>query len=264
MAAMKTSWKIGGIFLLLAVVGSGARAIEPDQAQLLYNQGIQQERMRQYAQAIASYSQAASLTDTAYKAFISRQTGNCYYFLGLTREALVAYNTYLAVNRDPQTLKMAIYLYKTLKAAPRKQTPVQTEKTLHPSEENRFGALWRSALIPGWGQWNRGDHWRGAAYFGVALVSFGLGYSTQVAADGNYESYKKTTDAKQASDLRGQVTSQDQTASIMLSVALAAYAANLADAFFFTSTPETTAWKPVLGPYGMTAEKAGASLAWSF
>lgn len=262
---MKKSVILGVLLPLLASLSVQAFSDEPDQAQMLFYQGMQQERVRQYTEAIASYSQASSLTTTVFRAYISRQAGNCYYYLGLTREALVAYNIYLGTYRDPKTLQIATYLYRSLKAAPKPAaTPVKTVDKLQPSEEGKFGALWRSVVIPGWGQWNRGDQWRGAAYFGGTAGAFALGFSTQSAADANYESYKKSTDPKQALDLRGQVTQQDQFASVMMSAALAVYALNLADAFFFTSTPEKTAWKPCVGPYALEAGKFGASLAWSF
>jgi hypothetical protein len=254
------------VFLMLATVWPGAAgAEEPDASQQLFLQGWRQQYTKQYAQAVVSYSQAADLTTTAYRAYISRQQGNCYYYLGLTREALVAYGQYLSVYRDPKAWQFADALRKWMLAHPSSlpRPAPQPEKETK-EDSNRFGALWRSALVPGWGQWNRGDNWRGAGYFAFTVVPFGLAFMYQSTANANYDAYQKTIDPAKAAALRAQVTSGDQAAAGMNSVALAFYALNLADAFFFSTSPESTAWKPGIGPYAQNAGIPGASLSWRF
>jgi len=53
----------------------------------------------------------------------------------------------------------------------------------------RWPYVWRSTLLPGWGQWKEGQRGAGAVYFGLTALSFanyGSAYSRQQAAQKNY------------------------------------------------------------------------------
>jgi hypothetical protein len=106
-------------------------------------------------------------------------------------------------------------------------------------------ALWRSALIPGWGQGYSGRHGRGLAFFGTAAAA-GVGYLIfkdrydDAASDveAAAQRYRDENDAAEKERLfvalereRDQADDADRDRDIAVIVASVVYAANLFDAY---------------------------------
>jgi hypothetical protein len=104
-------------------------------------------------------------------------------------------------------------------------------------EVSPLGAAWRSALVPGWGQWKRGDKWRSAAYLGCIAGSLGASYFYGAAGNDSYSKYIDAKTAGEASSLYDQTRQQDSMWALFAYTAAGLYALNIADAWFFTKSP---------------------------
>lgn len=104
------------------------------------------------------------------------------------------------------------------------------------TQTTRMSSVWRSAVLPGWGQYYRGDRIRGLSYGGAtALALVGMYYYGQ-EGDKAYSEYKKAGTSKTATEQYDRTIEADKKYAICGCAALAIWAVCLADAFIFTNT----------------------------
>jgi hypothetical protein len=112
-------------------------------------------------------------------------------------------------------------------ALPLRASVAQDPKEPMPS---RWSCVWRSTLLPGWGQWHKDQDLRGWIYFGGVAAAAGASYYFNTAGDNSYVSYRGATTVSDAKNLLSQTKSQDNLYSIFSYAALGLYAVNILDA----------------------------------
>jgi tetratricopeptide (TPR) repeat protein len=112
---------------------------------------------RQYSQALAAYQAVSAQQPQNAKAF--QGAGNCQYALGNMSAAEASYKQALALN--PSNTALADFVTR-LDAA-------QTAK-LNAMPKDWAQPLWRSAILPGWGQGYNGQSTKGWILGGTELV----------------------------------------------------------------------------------------------
>ncbi|MGI5863915.1 MAG: FlgO family outer membrane protein [Myxococcales bacterium] len=104
---------------------------------------------------------------------------------------------------------------------------------------SRSGAVFRSLLIPGWGQFYNRQAWKGWGFIGLEAAALGGALAFQLAGDRAYNDYKSRTSADQlgddpparAAELYETASSRYETRNVLLFVAAGIWALNVIDAF---------------------------------
>jgi len=135
-------------------------------------------------------------------------------------------------------------------------------KETSPDKSNdRNGAIWRSALLPGWGQFYQNENLKGSLFLATFVSGIGIfasGNSSLTAAKGDFDSANSLglvgafiepgvlgiLSYAQANSARQSMQGAASTAQLGLGVAIAAYLFNLLDV-------------AVLGNKGVTARDSG-------
>ncbi len=229
------------LWLLLILVLTVGRA-SADPASDRFRLGYSFETGKRYSEALDQYRQAVKLTNTALAGRIARQMGNCYYYLGVSGNAVLSYEYYLRYFPNDAAVKNLVV---RLKGAPKAVSAKEGTSVLPPREYTHpMQATWRSLLIPGWGQWKRGDGWAGLTYLSLTLGSFGAGRYFDSVGNQAWESYKKATTSADATKFFEDAKSADGLYNACQYALATTYCVNLVDALFLTmlkNPPKPTA-----------------------
>jgi hypothetical protein len=125
---------------------------------------------------------------------------------------------------------------------------------------SRWSALWRSALIPGWGQWYRGDRAWGAGYLGSVALTGGISYYYLTQGNSSYTAYQNATNASDASSLYSQTINDDNLHQAFGYTAVGLYALNLADALLIKRVRSTKAGAFLPGQAALVADGHGGKM----
>lgn len=128
-----------------------------------------------FEEALASLQKAP-----ANSASVQAMLGDAYYGLGLASTARKAYQRSLALEQEQPRLKSFVAAH---------LPPEVVDESLVAGEVNHFAPLWRSAIVPGWGQVYNGQASKGLALGIATLGLLGGAYSTYQAADSAYNDY---------------------------------------------------------------------------
>jgi hypothetical protein len=129
-----------------------------------------------------------------------------------------------------------------------------------PKVYSRWSALWRSALIPGWGQWYRGDRAWGAGYLGAVALSGGISYYYLTQGNSSYAAYQNATSASDATNLYNQTLSNDSLHQAFGYTAVGLYALNLADAALIGRVRSSKAGALLPGQAAVVADGRGGRM----
>ncbi len=97
-------------------------------------------------------------------------------------------------------------------------------------------ALWRSALLPGWGQYHMQQTPKAYIIGGGTILLFSVTYITYSSAESKYDEYSTLTTSSSVSDFDTKWSDFESAQSInniFFIVATSAYLYNLVDAAFF-------------------------------
>lgn len=189
---------------------------------------------RQYDYAIQQYNLATQQNPNNAKAY--QGLGNSYYAKGNKPQAVAAYKRALQIEPGNVQLRAFLARYSPDDA---KESGVQVASG--PSDWTQ--PLWRSALLPGWGQFYNKDTTKGYIIGGLSLLTLGVTVGTYVIGDGarkEYEGFPAGTSADKFDTAYGtweSMASINNTAAIAF---LALYTFNLVDAVI-SAKPSTHA-----------------------
>ncbi len=97
---------------------------------------------------------------------------------------------------------------------------------------NKYGAngLWRSAIVPGWGQFYKGSKVKGVAFLGVTVAFVGGIIATENIKQGYYNKIGQTYDVTLIKSYSAKIDNLTTTRNICIGGAIAVYVYNLVDA----------------------------------
>lgn len=179
-----------------------------------------ESRFQEALENLKKIIKAAPSDASAYAAL-----GDAYYGLGKVIEARQAYEKSLELDTAQPQVQSFVQNHLP--------DDVVNAPTLAKGDVNPFSPLWRSALIPGWGQVYNGDSTKGVV---LGLTTLGLlagAAATYLGAAANYQTYSALGPGTSANDFN---TAYDNVESwalanhILTVIFYAAYVYNLGDA----------------------------------
>jgi tetratricopeptide (TPR) repeat protein len=217
---------------LAAATQNGGASADPVALAARYYQA------RQYDFAIQQYNAALARNPNNDKAY--QGLGNCYYAKGNKPQAVNAYKRALQVNPNNTGLKAFLARY-----APEAAQASGVQVASGPKDWT--DPLWRSAVLPGWGQSFNGETTKGWILGGLTIATLVGTVGTYIVGDAarsNYQNFTGTGNAAaDQSTEDGYYNTWDQMAQVNNILALsflALYTFNLVDAII-DAKPETHA-----------------------
>lgn len=213
------------LFLLFS--GFASKAFAADAAQL-YVLGNQAYGQRDLARALELYKASAQANPASGHAYWGQ--ANCYLGLGRREEALRAYQTAARYLPAQPQIQARIQQLQTPPVSASAPLPAPVRASPPPNEGSWFAPLWRSALVPGWGQAYNGQSTKAWLLGAVTWASFGgvLGtYMMGTQAMDEYSQAKTASDALNAYDRAYSLYTANQTFYIVFGFA---YVYNIFDA----------------------------------
>lgn len=189
---------------------------------------------RQYPYAIQQYNAAISQNPNNDKAY--QGLGNSYYASGNKPQAIAAYKRALQIN--PSNVQLKSFL---ARVAPEDAKASGVQVASGPKDWTQ--PLWRSAILPGWGQFYNGEKTKGWIIGGLTLGALAGTVGTYVIGDGarkEYEGFPAGTDAKEFDRAYGTWESMAGINNTLAITFLALYTFNLVDAVI-SAKPATRA-----------------------
>lgn len=119
--------------------------------------------------------------------------------------------------------------------------------------KSRGDALFRSVLVPGWGQIYNNQDAKGYVFTGVTLGLVGAGVFQRMQSNKTHDEYMKATSKEDATKLYDEMSNQYDQSNLLFMIAGGVWVVNVVDAFISgTSSSEvritdTAAVKPVVG-----------------
>jgi tetratricopeptide (TPR) repeat protein len=227
-----------------------ARSQEAYEKWYLYGAGL--ESRSQYSAANQAYYNAMRLAPTPLlKAQIAKKSAEAYDKAGQADKARSYYQFYL--KSYPGDAEVQAKLASAAAPPPALADP-----------PTPWGATWRSAVIPGWGQWYRGQPVWGAVVLGAVGYAGWVFFAARSEADATYAKYTSATTPGDAETYHRYTVNQDEGAALLGDLALFAYVANVSEAYILTpNPPRRTAWEPSISPLA-SADSVGLRASWAF
>lgn len=183
-------------------------------------QGHHLYQSRRYADALSAYKRVAETQPQNAKAFQS--IGNCQYAMGDRVAALASYRQAMALN--PANKPLADFVARLDR--------VQTA-TVNGADQPRdwVQPLWRSAILPGWGQGYNGQTTKGVALGGLTLALAAATVATDLIGQQAANTYSSLSGANADYNTPYNTWSEMATANHVCYIAFGAlYAYTLFDA----------------------------------
>jgi tetratricopeptide (TPR) repeat protein len=212
--------------------------------------GKQLYQAQRYREALASFQQVAAQNPQNAKAI--QYIGNCQYALGDRSSALASYKQ--ALQLAPGNQALADFINR-LSAAQNGTASGATDWT---------SPLWRSAILPGWGQAYNGQTAKGVLLGGATLALWAGEIGSYVVGSAAETQYMNTTGAKADYDTPYQTWSNMATINHVCYIGMTVmYAYTLIDACI-NAKPMAgrTAWTPDSNKMELSLLPGGASLKW--
>ncbi len=189
---------------------------------------------RQYDYAIQQYNLATQQNPNNAKAY--QGLGNCYYAKGNKPQAVAAYKRALQIEPGNTQLRAFLARYSPADAA---ASGVQVA-----SGPKEWGQpLWRSALLPGWGQFYNQEPTKGWIIGGLTIGALAGTVTTYVIGSGARSKYQSLGPGTAVSEFDAAYGTWESMASLNHTLAisfLALYSFNLVDAII-SAKPATRA-----------------------
>jgi tetratricopeptide (TPR) repeat protein len=221
--------------LLLAV------RLPAQDAKQLYVQANVSYQQRQYAAAYQQYHDAAQLQPSMGPAWWGQ--ANCLYLLGRKRDSLGAYlQAQRLMPTSSQVAARVRQVQAELDPPPLAPAFVQPRPSVAaPASASWWSPLWRSALLPGWGQAYNGQANKAWLLGGATWVSFaGVAgsYVLGSQADASYEAATTAGDAVNRYQTAYDYYVINQTFYVVFGLL---YASNILDAALNANAPASAA-----------------------
>jgi len=177
---------------------------------------------KQYPYAIQQYN--VVLSSDPNNAVAYQYLGNCYYAQGDKPHAVQAFKHAIALNPNNVALKSFLARYSPEDA---RESGVQVAE----GPKDWAQPLWRSAVLPGWGQSYNGDGTKAWLVGGVTLGALAGTVATYVIGDNARKTYEGLTDANADYDTPYNTWESMATLNHVFAITfLTAYTFNLVDA----------------------------------
>lgn len=189
---------------------------------------------RQYDQAIQQYTLATQQNPNNAKAY--QGLGNSHYAKGNKPQAVAAYKRALQI--EPGNTQLAAFL---ARYAPEEAKATGVQVAEGPKDWPQ--PLWRSALLPGWGQMYNGEKTKGWIIGGLTLGALAGTVTTYVIGDGARKEYLGFGPGTEQAKFDAAYNTWDSMAGLNNTLAisfLALYTFNLVDAVI-SAKPATRA-----------------------
>jgi len=190
------------------------------------SQALNLRKQHRFGEAMRLYQDVAVLQQD--NALAWKGIAYCQIMLGNTNDALVSYDEYLKLRPDDSRIRDYIAILR--------QPRSKNESAHLASRKNIsvWGATWRSALIPGWGQWYRGQGWLGLGYVGTTVLCLGATEYYSNLGDGYYQDYMAAKSQASALSFFSQTQKADQIWTTLSYLTLTVWGINILDALIFT------------------------------
>jgi tetratricopeptide (TPR) repeat protein len=178
----------------------------------------------QYDNAIQQYNVATSANPNDAKAY--QGLGNCYYAKGDKPHAVEAYKRAITIDPSNASLKAFLARYSPQDAS---DAGVQVAK----GPKDWPQPLWRSAVLPGWGQFYNGEQTKGWIIGGLTIGALVGTVSTYIVGDSARTTYNTLGPGASASQFNSAYNTWNNMATYnnVLAISfLALYTFNLVDA----------------------------------
>lgn len=189
---------------------------------------------RQYDYAIQQYNLATQQNPNNAKAY--QGLGNSYYAKGNKPQAVAAYKRALQI--EPSNTQLAAFL---ARYSPEDAKASGVQVASGPKDWTQ--PLWRSALLPGWGQFYNGEKTKGWIIGGLTIGSLIGTIGTYVVGDGARKEYEGFGPGTEASKFDTAYSTWESMATLNNTLAIsfmALYTFNLVDAVI-SAKPATRA-----------------------
>ena len=151
--------------------------------------------------------------------------GDAYYGLGLAASSRKAYQKSLALEKDQPRIVSFISSHLPPEVA--------DDSVASSGDVDHFAPLWRSLIIPGWGQAYNGNGSKGLAFGLTTFALLGTAYATYQAADSSYSDYANLGPGTSEGDFNTAYDKVQKMATlnhVFTVLFYAAYVYNLGDA----------------------------------
>lgn len=253
-----------GIFLFFILIS--IRPLLGADASAYYVQANQFYAQRDFSTSLELYRKSMALNPQSGNAIWGE--ANCLYMLGQKQQALDAYRqAHAAIPDQAQITARIAQIEAELQPSLPTLPPVAVVQNLPNVRPNAswFSPLWRSALLPGWGQAYNGQSTKAWLLGGATWGTFAGVVGSYIGGLGALDDYHKTTDPAVAVDKYNEAYgyyTANQTFYILFGFA---YIYNIFDAALNAGThTEQTAYHPA--PIQMALLPGGVILAkeWSW
>lgn len=118
--------------------------------------------------------------------------------------------------------------------------------------KSRGDALFRSLLVPGWGQIYNNQDAKGYVFTGVTLGLIGAGVFQRMQSNNTHDEYMKATSKDKATELYDKMSNQYEQSNLLFMIAGGVWTVNVVDAFISGTSAtevkisESAAVKPVV------------------
>jgi len=152
------------VFIFIFCAAAAARAGTGSKAAKYYNYGLKYHKQKQYKNAITYYNAAVKTNRKFWQAWLG--LGICYYSLKKYRNARLIFRYVLSLKPGQKT---AVKYYSVLAPSQKKKRKEKKEG----KPKTKVDMMWRSALLPGLGQFYNGEAVKGYVYSLSFLASAG-------------------------------------------------------------------------------------------
>ncbi len=152
------------VFILIFCAVAVARAETGNKAVKYYNYGLRYHKQKKYKNAITYYNAAVKTNRKFWQAWLG--LGICYYSLKKYRNARLIFRYVLSLKPGQRT---AVKYYSVLAPSQKKKREEKKED----KPKTKGDMMWRSALLPGLGQFYNGEAVKGYVYSLSFLASAG-------------------------------------------------------------------------------------------
>jgi TolB-like protein len=129
--------------------------------------------------------------------------------------------------------------------------------------KSKWGAVYRSLVVPGWGQIYNNQEIKGGIYLGVTVAFFTTAIVFEVEGNQLVDDYKKATDPNAIKNIKKNIEDKYQIRNIAIYCGIAMWAINIIDAAVFGyDASKAIAKVPVLKDAKLALGAGGGMLSW--
>jgi len=198
-----------------------------DKAMLYFKKGEALFKSKDYKNA-ARFFYASVKIDPSFKDGW-KNTGFCYYQLKQHKYALPLFKKVLELDPEDKDAKDFMEYYNSFIEKKQKATQVREP----------IDSIWRSAVLPGWGQMHNGQHLKGVITGAAFALSLGLTIYNTADQHTKYDKYLKTNENQEAAFKKAEEAATSALIFGLITGGL--YAAGIVDAALNYNSPDARA-----------------------